>query len=689
MNGRDNGHGKRNGLLTLWVAALAAWLGGAPPATAAGLLKAKGRGADGLSIRAHTVHVVINNGFARTEVDQTFANAADADLEAIYTFPLPKQASLSELSLWIDGREIVGEVVERQRARQLYEQEKAQGRDTALAEKNDFKTFDVSVGRIPARAETRVRLVYYQPLEIDLGVGRYLYPLREGNVDDNRIPFWEVEDRVDAGFTFNLELKSAFPVKECRLPGLESVAMIREAAGSEGTRQHYTVSLAQTEGARLDKDIIFYYRLDDTAPARVELIPYRAGPAEDGTFMVVVTPAADLKPIREGTDWVFILDKSGSMAGGKIAALADGVSRVIGKLSPADRFAIVTFDDAPRDFSGGFVNATPENVTSWIERIKGLQGDGSTNLFGGLELGYRLLDADRTSGIILVTDGVCNVGPTGHDAFLKLLRTYDIRLFTFVIGNSANQPLMDRLAQESGGFAMNISEQDDIYGRLLQAKAKVLNECLHGVRLTFHGEKVKELTPAKPGNLYCGQQLVLFGRYTGDGPVRLELNARVSGAERSWSCEAHLPQQDTDNPELERLWALSRIDETMQQIREEGERDGLVQEVVRLGVDYSLVTDYTSMVVVREDTAEKEGLGRSNADRVQRERAAQAGRAQAPVRSYRVDNQGGSQDAGQGGGGGMFGGLQAPSIGGGSGPVGPLFLLLVAALRRLRPARAA
>lgn len=647
---------------------------------AAGLLKPANSTDKSLSIKSHHVNVTINNGFARTEVDQVFVNSADQDVEAVYTFPVPKQASLSELSLWVNGQELLGEVVEKERARQVYRDQQAKGKDTALAEKNDFKTFDVRVGRVRAGSETRVRLVYYQPLEIDLNIGRYVYPLAEGGVDEERIAFWSVDDKVSGTFKFNLQLKSAFPVKDVRLPGLQDVAKIQKAPTSEHG-DVYNVSLEAGEGADLSKDVVFYYRLDETVPARVELIPYRDNPKEPGTFMVVVTPAASLKRIAEGTDWLFVLDASGSMQGAKIATLADGVSKVLGKMSPNDRFRIVTFNQTARDLTGAFVPATAENVQAWIERVKQIRADGSTALFAGLELAYKSLDADRTSGVILVTDGVCNVGPTQHDAFLKLLRQYDVRLFTFVIGNSANQPLMDRLARDSGGFAMNISDRDDITGRLIQAKAKVLNECMHAVQLKFHGEKVRDLTPTNVGNLYLGQQLVMFGRYTGHGEVDVELSAKISGEQKTWHCKATLPEKDTDNPELERLWALSAIDDVMEQVREHGETTERRQQIVKLGTEYSLVTDYTSMLVVQSDVQETENIGTRNAQRVSRERVAQQQRASAPVKSYRVDQSANNNT-------GAFNNQPAPSVGhsggggGGSGPVGPLFVILAAWLAR-------
>lgn len=646
-----------------------------PHSQAAGLLKPSTGSPDAVFIRSHHVSVTINNGFARTEIDQVFGNNSDTDLEAIYSFPVPKQASLSELSLWIDGQEVIGEVLEKEKARKVYEEQVQKGNDTALAEKDDYRTFDVSVCPIRAGEDTRIRLVYYQPLEIDSNIGRYLYPLAEGGVDEERIAFWSVDDKVHESFRFELILKSAFPVKDVRVPDYMGRALIEQIGGDteSGQSQTYRVLIESPEGDALTRDIVVYYRLDDSVPARVELVPYRRDKSETGTFMVVVTPAADLQPIAEGVDWTFVLDVSGSMSGCKIATLADGVSRVIGQMSPSDRFSIITFNDSARDFTGGYIAATPANVQSTLAKITSIQAGGGTNLFAGLSMAYKQLDDDRTTGVIVVTDGVTNTGPTQHRQFLDLMCQYDVRLFTFIIGNSANVPLMERLAKDSGGFAMTISDSDDIIGRILQAKAKILYENLHDVELVFHGEKVKALTPARIGSLYQGQQLVLFGRYDGEGDVKLELKAKISGQERSWSCVANLPEQDLDNPEIERLWALSKIDELMEIIREEGESSGKRKQVVDLGTEYSLVTDYTSMVVLSESEMENAGIQRKNADRVHRERQAQQQRANQPVKSYRVDQ---NQQT--------FSNRPSPGVGSGSGsgPVGPLFIGLTLWLKR-------
>lgn len=636
---------------------------------AAGLLKPATGDQNQISIKSHNVRVVINNGYARTEVDQMFVNTADRDLEAVYSFPLPHQASLSELSLWIDGQEVLGEVLEKQRAEQVYEEQKSKGNDTALAQKKDYKTFDLNVYPVKATEPTRVRLVYYQPLEIDLNVGRYVYPLEEGGVDEERLSFWSIDSEVKESFSFDLVLKSTQPIKDIRLPG-HPQAQIEKIVAAEneenGNGHRYRVKLDYPEGATLSKDIIFYYRLDDSVPARVEFVAYKEAEAPTGTFMLTVTPGASLAPISEGTDWVFVLDRSGSMGGLKINTLTDGVSRVINKMSPANRFRVVTFNDQAEDLTNGFVPATPEEAQKAITLVKGITAEKGTALHAGIELGLKKMDSERTTAVVLVTDGVANIGPQAHAEFVDLIKAQDVRFFTFVMGNSANRPLLDRIARASGGFALDVSMSDDIYGRILQAKSKVLYEALHDVQVSFSGIKTSDITPVHHKTLYQGQQLILFGHYHKPGTVDISVEAKISGQSHQWTTQATFPDEDTENPEIERLWALSAVEDIMTEIDLKGESEKLRQEVVGIGEQYSIVTDYTSMVVLDEQEMEGYGIQRNNSNRSLRERTAQHQRSAGPVKNYRVDNK---QS------GGTFKGAKSPGIG--SGPVGPWFLALI------------
>lgn len=651
----------------------------------AGLLKPVNGNASDVFIKSHHVSVVINNGFAKTQVDQVFGNKSSRDLEAIYSFPIPKQASLSELSLWINGKEVIGEVLERQKARQIYEQETRKRVDPALAEKNGFESFDVSVFPVIANGDTRVRLVYYQPIEIESNIGRYVYPLARGSSDEQENAFWSVDEGVQQEFSFELQLKSAFPVEEVRVPGLETVAVIAEesltVAGTDGQAADATAYNVQihSEGLQqLNQDIVFYYRLSDDIPARVELIPYRKDKNAKGTFMVVVTPAADLKENTEGSDWVFVADKSGSMRGRNFELIIDSLDKTLHMLSPKDRYRIVTFNNEAQDVTNGYVDAAPEAIEQTVEQLRALKPGGGTELFLGISQAYKGLDKNRTTAVLLITDGISELTQNQHSDFLALLEEYDVRLFTFVIGNSGNQPLMERVAKDSGGFAMNISTADDVAGRMLQAQSRIMHEAMYNVQVNIKGKSVDALTPLQIGNLYHGQQLVLFGQYARPEQVVFELKGRINGQENIWTCVADLPETDTDNPELERLWALSQIDDVMQEIRDEGENETLRRRMIELGTEYSLVTDYTSMLVLEEHRFKDFGIDRRNRDRVQQERIAQEQRQAQPIKNYRVDQ----KQPAESGKNNTFENRRSPGIGTGSGPVGPLFVMLAAWLGR-------
>ncbi len=656
-------------------------------ARAAGLLTPTDGSLPPLAIRDHQVHVTIEDGFAVTRVEQVFHNSHDVDLEAIYSFPVPAHASVSEFTLWIDGKPVNAEVLEKHEARQAYEEEKAAGREAGITEKDEYKTFDVSVWPVRAGQDTRIRLVYLQPVTVDTGIGRYVYPLEEGGVDEQKLAFWKSETEVTGRFSFDLSLKSAYPVNAVRLPNQGQAAVTQQdaghwsvhvdrgaAPGQAGPSGNISAQEGQTGPATpgsgtapvyaLDRDLVVYWRHAPNLPGSVDLVAYKAEPGKRGTFMLVVTPGDDLRPITQGRDWVFVLDVSGSMRG-KYATLADGVQRALHKLRPDDRFRIVLFNNRAWELTHGFTPATPESVARAVQAVQSITPDSGTNLYAGLEQGLDTLDADRTSAVVLVTDGVANVGETRQRAFLDLIKRKDVRLFTFIMGNSANRPLLEALTRDSHGFAASISNADDMVGQLLLATDKVTHEALHGVEISIEGVKTADITPRTIGSLYRGQQLVVMGHYWGEGPADIQVRGRVSGQPKVYRTRFGFPSVATEDPEIERLWAYATVEDLRQDMEDFGEKADMKQAIIDLGTEYGLVTDYTSMVVMRSEAFAKRGIQRRNQTRVALEGAARAQRAQSAAVSHRVDTQ---QP--------MFTGNRA-TTGGGSGAVDPLQLALL------------
>jgi len=627
---------------------------------AAGLLTPCNSGLPALEIRDHMVDVVIEDGYAITTVEQVFVNPHDIDLEAQYSFPVPAHGTVVELTVWIDGQPVTGEVLEQEQARQLYEEEKAAGRDAGITEKNSYRTFETRVSPVRAGQDTRLRLVYLQPAEVDTGIGRYVYPLEEGGVDEEKLAFWTANEQVTGQFRFDLLIKSAWPVEAVRLPNQPQALVQQQADGewtvhvgnqvpSAGDFPSKDISeepgidtppnqTANSAAFTLDQDLVIYWRHQEGLPGSVDLVAHKPVGSHRGTFMMVVTPGDDLQPIQEGKDWVFVVDVSGSMRG-KYATLVDGVQRALHKMQPEDRFRIVLFNNRAWELTPDFAYASPELVAHYSQALLAVAPTNGTNLYAGLDLGLNSLDADRTSAIVLVTDGVANVGETRQRLFLELIKKKDIRMFTFVLGNSANRPLLEVLAKASNGFAVNISNSDDIVGQLLAATSKVTHEAMHGVNIEIDGIKTADLTPGRIGSLYRGQQLVVFGHYWGDGMADVRLTGRISGEDTIYQTRFAFPAMADENPEVERLWAYASVEEAIQEITDFGEDADLKQSIIDLGVEYGLVTDYTAMVVVRDEVFDAQGIERNNRSRLAIEEAARQLRDQRPAVSRQVDNQ--------------------------------------------------
>lgn len=616
---------------------------------AAGLLTPTNGHFSSLEIKQHNVAVVIQDGYAITSVEQVFSNPHGQDLEAIYSFPVPDKGAVAEFTVWIDGKPVTAEVLEKQQARQVYENEKAAGREAGLMEKDEHKTFDIKVSPVRAGQDTRLRFVYMQPTHVDTGIGRYVYPLEEGGVDEQKLAFWTANESVKEKFSFDLQLKSSYPVEALRMPS-QPQAGITQISGNEWNANLSSIASNQLEEEgvalnnnnqpvfELDKDLVVYWRHQAGLPGSVDMVTYKPEGSSKGTFMLTLTPGDDLKPVTEGSDWVFVLDISGSMKG-KYATLVDGVQRALGKMRENDRFRVVLFNDRSTELTNGFVNATPEMIKHYSESLIKINPGSGTNLYGGLKKGLQGIEADRTSSIVLVTDGVANVGETHQKKFIELLKKKDIRLFTFIMGNSTNRPMLQAMTNESNGFAVSVSNSDDIVGKILEATSKVTHQSLHGVELSISGVKTSDLTPKKISSLYRGQQLIVFGHYWGDGIADIRLSGRVSGTKKDYSTQIEFPASASLHPELERLWAYGTIENMMTEIHNFGENADIKQAVTDLSVEDGLVTDYTSMVVVREEVFQSLGINRQNQKRLETEKQAKEQRSNQPVVSNRVDTQ--------------------------------------------------
>ncbi len=584
-------------------------IGGPASANAAGLLIADGGFGGQLEIEQHDVKVTINNGIAVTEVNQVFVNTEDRIVEALYTFPVPKGASVANFSMWIGGKEMIGEVVEKERARQIYESYKTTRRDPGLLEQVDYKRFEMRIFPIPAGAKQRVRVTYYQELDFDHNWANYVYPLATVSQPN-------ADQRTTGKFALTLETKSEIPIAE-----MESTSHVDEFVIADHTPNYYQASL-ETSGGDLSRDVVIGYRVERPRTG-IDLITSKQN-GEDGYFQLTFTAGPELAPSSEGMDYVFILDVSGSMANdGKLRLSRRSIDAFVESLGPADRFELITFNVTPHTMFNDLTPTTDETKQQAAEFLASRRAAGGTVLRATVETAYRYQADDRELNIVILSDGMTEQDQQAELIGLINERPSGSRVFCIGVGNEVNRPLLQQVADRAGGLAAFLSQEDNFERQAEAFRRKLTRPAGTNMKMQFAGGDVYDVEPRELSNLYHGTPLRVYGRYKTSGKLNVQIQGDVQGAPLDQTIELTLPAADGANPEIERMWAWHRVERLMND--ERSGKTGGRDEIVRLCEGYSIISQHASFIVLENDAEYKRWkIDRRNAVRINRDRAAQA-----------------------------------------------------------------
>ncbi|HEX7898524.1 MAG TPA: VIT and VWA domain-containing protein [Planctomycetota bacterium] len=584
-----------------------------------------------MEIESQEVRVRINNGIAVTTITQVFRNNRPQALEAVYAFPVPHEASVSNFSMWISGKEVVGEVLEKKEARRIYESITAQRRDPGLLEQVSYKLFEVRVFPVPANGTQKIQIAYYQPVQYDTGFGQYVYPLEAKTREASR---------VRGSFKVDVDLISDLPLKSVSSP-----SHARDLAVKETSPGRWRASMETPRGA-IDRDFVLVYE-QERETTGLRLVPSRIG-GDDGHFLLLLTAGKELEKAAAAVNYTLLLDVSGSMGDQrKLDHALRMIDELVRGMDARDRFNVLTFNIATEAlFADGPSLATEENRKKAFDFLRGQRARGGTDLIPALEAAAGQRRDDMANVLVLLSDG--NATDTDdHARFRRLLdgKGGSVRVFSIGIGNEVNRPLLTALAQATGGYSDFVSSSDDADRKTRLLKSKILHQVAEKLELKIAGVRTYDVVPERLPNLFRGQQLAVYGRYQGKGPAKLTVSGMIGGVPRSIDADIEFPGEERDNPEVRRMWAWKRSDALMNEIRAEGESASKVRAVTALGTEYSIVTPYTSFLVLENDQQYRQfGIEQRNARQIAEDRAAQDRRAAEPF--ARTTSSGG------GGGGG-------------------------------------
>lgn len=593
--------------------------------SAAGLL-VPADGGSPLAITSHEVAVEIHDGIAVTEITQVFRNDGPEPLEAVYSFPLPPAASLSGFSMWIAGEEMSGEVVERVKARRLYDeiahptidrQPITPLADPGLVEEVGHRDFRAAIFPVPAHGTQKIRLTYVQHLLAESDLLTYVYPLETRSPESSR-----AEER----FQLHVSLRSSVPVAGYAFPGGLDEVVTTEIFHD----RRMDVSMDREDGG-LDRDFLMVWRLAREQPG-LDLRTWKQ-PGQDGFFLLLAT-APDEEPGPAGpVDWTFLVDVSGSMRrGGRLDLAGRALERFLEAAQEADRCNAVVFNREPEALSPTPLPNGPASRRLLRELISHRPGIGRAELYDALALALDLADPARETAVVVVSDGGLAPAAADHDRYLDLLEGRGIRIFGLALGHEADLPLLESLAHATGGFTAWLSSRDDLDRRGALLRARMRRTPWRDLELTVDGPvEILDLARAQPVDLWPGAQQAILGRWRGAGSATFRLEGTRNGAPALLEGEFHIPAQSDDAPEIRRVWAEARIDDLLRRKR----RRGFLSEaekraVVELGERWSIVTPLTSFLVLETDEEFRSAdIPRRSRALLEQEAAAREDRAEA------------------------------------------------------------
>ncbi len=543
-------------------------------------------------IKSLDVNVKLSGQVAKVQVSQAFVNTGSMAMEVCFVFPLPYDGAIDQLTLMVDGREMPAKLLPAADARQMYEEIVRKNRDPALLEWMGTGLFKTSVFPVPPGAERKVTLRYSQLCRKTDGLTDFLFPLSTAKYTSS--PVDEIK--------FQVAIDSESEIKNVYSPN-HAIEINRP------DDKHALVSYSAQNQIPSDDFRLFY----DVGQGQVgaTVLSYRRNGSEDGYFLMLASPqikAADAE--RPKKTVVFVVDRSGSMSGPKIEQARGAAKFVLDNLREGDMFNIIAFDSQVESWKPELQRFNDETRKAARGFIEGIYAGGSTNIDGALETALgQLKDNSRPNFILFLTDGIPTDGEQNESRIVANSRQRNkvhARIFTFGVGYDLNSRLLDKLAGENFGQSEFVRPNEDIEARVSALYRRIGAPVLSDVKINWdlegltaeNGKPVNRVYPAETHDLFAGEQLVIVGRYKKSGAAKVRVTGKVGDKEQTFDFPANLVEHSGDESLgfVEKLWAIRRVGEILDQLDLKGKNDELVKELVGLSVKHGILTPYTSFM---------------------------------------------------------------------------------------------
>lgn len=528
---------------------------------------------------SHEVAVEIHDRIAATTVTQVFENHDRRVREGFYTFAVPPGASIVEFQMWIDGRVMKGQMLERQKAESIYRTIVTRKKDPGILDQVRDRVWRVRVFPIPPQGGQMKFMTRYVEV-LPCAAGQVAYTL----------PFSIPEEKLQKmdQFSLQIDVHAAAPVTTIDAPGLSIVK--RSAARFVATGDRTNIAF--------DKDLVLRY-VARPAGQDFALMAHRVA-GNDGTFLLSVTPdLAAAASERLSNEVIYLLDASTSMDDKLFRRLAASIAEGLQELGPRDRFNIVAFNAEVTRFQKTSVERTSANVAAAIRFLEQLKPEGRTDLRKAL-LDVAAQKATQPRAVFLVSDGSASAGCLdGREIVRDALQAFDgdTVVYGVQVGDSSERTL-ETLARRTGGVCLP-ADDHGLEKTLRAAQKRVSRPVLTNVRFDFGEADVRDLHA--PRLIFADEPVLVAGRYHAPGTHDVTMTGRVGGREIRITRALEFPERHEGWASAAFVWAGRQIESLLDSAFMTTDNEAIKSTVVALSIEHRIMTPYTAFLVLEND----------------------------------------------------------------------------------------
>jgi Ca-activated chloride channel homolog len=522
--------------------------------------------------------------------------------EGRIVFPVPAGSSVTDLVLSGGPETLEGRLLDAEDATRIYEDIVRRLIDPALLRSLEGDLYEVRAFPVPPGEERQVSFTVTTPL------------LAEGEQALIEVPWSRMSPRPTTA-QVSVDVDVPWEVRSAIAPGFD-LDEERSAEGRLGVGWESPGDWTPDNNFRL-------YLSGGEGLVDTRLLSYRKD-GDDGYFGLLFAPIVELDE-SIARDVVLVLDRSGSMEGEKMEQAIAAAEYVLGHLGADDRFAIVDFSRYIGTFDEALRAAA--DAEAGIDYVRGLAAGGNTNIAGALERGLGFLDGERPGTVVFLTDGLATVGIEEADGILEVAEraaAERTQLFAFGVGYDVDTVLLDALASTFTGSSHYVTPEERIDSEVARLWERVSTPVLSDIRIDIEGIETWDLAPAEIPGIFAGNQALLAGRYEGSGAAAVTVTGNSATGPETFVYDVFFPERDESDPVIAQLWAQRRVADLLTELRIEGLRDSLVEEIVEVASQFGIVTPYTAYLAEEPDMMFAEPAARMDRFAAEAEQLAEA-----------------------------------------------------------------